>query len=388
VGAAIDEVLRAAAGDRRVIGLAGGLPAEAQFPKRALAMAFLRVLRRTGTPALQYGWAEGSAGLRGFVADRLAQRGAAVAADDVIITSGAQQAIAIALELTARGGDQVGVGAETYPAALELMRARRLIPVARWSGPRVRYVMPAVHNPRGDAMGAGVRAELLATRGLIIEDDAYAELRFDGPPARPLLADAPDRVLHVGTLSKTLSPGLRIGWLVAPRRLRARALRLKQGTDLQASSLGQAIAELYLLGDQGEPGVDWEARLRRLRRFYRRRATLLARALAAHLPSWRFTAPAGGFAIWAEAPEPERPIDELGFLRAAVAAGVAFDPGSIFRADRAARPLAARLCFSAAPAGAFEEAARRLALAWLRCGKHRHATEKIVLPKTFSGREG
>jgi len=366
VGTAFDELLRAAANDRRVIGLAGGLPAEAQFPKRALAMAFLRVLRRAGTPALQYGWAEGSAGLRAFVADRLALRGATIGPDDVIITSGAQQAIAIALELTARARDEVGVGAETYPAALELMRARRLAPVARWSGPRVRYVMPAVHNPRGGALAAEDRAELLATRGLIIEDDAYAELRFDGPPPPPLLAEAPDRVLHVGTLSKTLSPGLRIGWLVAPRRLRARALRLKEGTDLQASSLGQAIAELYLLGDQGEPGVDWEARLRRLRRFYRRRASLLARSLAAHLPDWRFAAPAGGFAIWAEAPDPDRPVDELAFLRAAVAAGAAFDPGSTFRPDRSRRPLAVRLCFSAVPTTAFDEGARRLAVAWRR----------------------
>jgi 2-aminoadipate transaminase len=366
VSAAIDDLLRTAATDRRVIGLAGGLPAEAQFPKHALALAFLRVLRRAGTPALQYGWAEGSARLRGFVAARLAARGAAVEAGDVIITSGAQQAIAIALELTARAGDPVGVGAETYPAALELMRARRLSPLARWVGPRVRYVMPAVHNPRGDAMPAETRAELLATPGLIIEDDAYGELRFDGAPPPPLLAEAPDRVLHVGTLSKTLSPGLRLGWLVAPRRLRARALRLKQGTDLQASSLGQAIAELYLLGDQGEAGVDWDGRLRRLRRFYRRRAGLLLRPLAAHLPDWRFTSPAGGFAIWAESGDPEHRVDELAFLRAGIAAGVAFDPGSIFRPDRAARPFAVRLCFSAAPVAAFEEAARRLALVWRR----------------------
>jgi 2-aminoadipate transaminase len=366
VGAAIDELLRAAAADRRVIGLAGGLPAEAQFPKRALAAAFLDVLRRAGTPALQYGWAEGSARLRGFVAQRLVARGAVAVADDVIITSGAQQAIAIALELTARPGDPVGVGDETYPAALELMRARRLVPVAAWEGPRVRYVMPVVQNPRGDTMSAETRARLLAARGYIIEDDAYAELSFAGPPPKPLFAEAPDRVLYVGTLSKTLSPGLRIGWLVAPRRLRARALRLKQGMDLQASSLGQEIAERYLVGDAGEPGVDWEARLRRLRRFYRHRAGLLARSLVAHLPEWRFTPPAGGFAIWAEAPDRGRRVDELAFLRAAVAAGVAVDPGSTFRPDRAPRPLAVRLCFSAAPVASFEEAARRLRQAWRR----------------------
>jgi 2-aminoadipate transaminase len=366
VGGPIDELMRRAASDARVVGLAGGLPAEAQFPKRALALAFLRAVRRAGAPALQYGWAEGSDRLRGFVAQRLRARGATVQPGDVIITSGAQQASAIALELAARADDTVGVGAETYPAALELIRARRLSPVARWDRARVRYVMPAVHNPRGDALSAEARAELLQTRGAIIEDDAYAELRFEGPPPRPLLADAPDRVFHVGTLSKTLSPGLRIGWLVVPSRRREQALDLKQGTDLQASSLGQAIAETYLLGDGDLAGADWEARLLRLRRFYRRRATLLGRALAAQLPDWRFTAPEGGFAIWAVAPEGHRPVDELTFLRAAIDAGVSFDPGSTFRPDRAAHPLAVRLCFSAAPVASFEEGAARLARAWRR----------------------
>jgi 2-aminoadipate transaminase len=363
VGGPIDDLMRAAAGDGRVIGLAGGLPAEAQFPKRALARAFLRAVWRAGAPALQYGWAEGSDRLREFVAARLRARGAAVELDDVIITSGAQQAIAIALELGAGPGDPVGVGAETYPAALELIRARGLLPVARWDGAPVRYVMPAVHNPRGDALSAAARAELLETRGLIVEDDAYAELRFDGPPPRPLLADAPDRVLHVGTLSKTLSPGLRIGWLVVPPRLREQAVGLKQGTDLQASSLGQAIAEVYLLGDGDRAGADWEARLARLRRFYRRRATLLGRALRTHLPDWQFTPPEGGFALWARAPDGHRKIDELAFLRAAIQAGVSFDPGSTFRPDRAAHPLAVRLCFSAAPTASFQEGAQRLARA-------------------------
>ncbi len=151
----------------------------------------------------------------------------------------------------------------------------------------------------------------------------------------------------------------------------ARAGRdLKQGSDLQASSLGQAVAEAYLLGDGDLPGVDWEARLVRLRRFYRRRATLLARALRTHLAGWRFTAPEGGFAIWAEAPEGWRGGGELDFLRAAIAAGVSFDPGSTFRPDRDARPLAARFCFSAAPVASFEVGIRRLADVWRRAAEN------------------
>jgi 2-aminoadipate transaminase len=271
--------------------------------------------------------------------------------------------------LTTRAGsrDHVGVGNESYPAALDLMRARGLVPVAPLTGVRVRYVMPAIDNPRGRGMADGVRRMLISTGPPIIEDDAYADLAFDGPAARPLLADAPHRVLHVGTLSKTLCPGLRIGWLVVPRRLRSRALRFKQSADLQASSLGQAVSENYLLGDGHTPPVDFDARLVRLRRFYRRRATMLARALRQELPAWRFTHPSGGFAIWVEAPADAPPVDELTWLRAALHAGVMFDPGSSFRPDEAAASSAARLCFSSAPADKLAVGVRRFALAWRRC---------------------
>jgi len=361
--------MRAAASDTRVVNLAGGLPSDAQFPRQALAAAFVRVVSHDGGRALQYGWAEGAERLRGFVAKRLRARGAAVDADDVIVTAGAQQGIAIALELTTRTGrrDRVGVGDESYPAALDLMRARGLAPVAPLTGVRVRYVMPAIDNPRGRAMADAVRRTLIATRPAIIEDDAYADLAFDGPAPRPLLADAPDRVLHVGTLSKTLCPGLRIGWLVVPRPLRSRALRLKQSADLQASSLGQAVAETYLLGEGRTPPVDFDARLVRLRRFYRRRAAMLGRALRAALPGWRFTPPAGGFAFWVEAPADAPRVDELAWLRAALEAGVMFDPGSSFRPDGAAGSAAARLCFSSAPVEAFAVGVRRFARAWRRC---------------------
>lgn len=362
----IEELQRRAAGDPRVIGLAGGLPNEAQFPRRALAVSFLRALNRAGVPALQYGWAEGSERLRAFVADRLGARGADVKADQVVITSGAQQAIAIALDLTCRAGDRVAVDDETYPAALDLMRARRLRPVAGPSAlasSRAAYALPAVGNPRGLALAPAARHALLASGLPIIEDDAYADLRFDGPAPPPMLAEAPGRVLHVGTLSKSLCPGLRIGWLVAPRHLRRRALQLKQGEDLQSSSLGQAVAEDYLTGGAGATGIDFESRLVKLRRFYAGRARRLARALRAHLPDWRFTPPEGGFAIFAEA---SAGGDETALLEAAIRAGVSFDPGSSFRASRSSRPLALRLCFSLAASDAFDEGARRLARAWKR----------------------
>jgi 2-aminoadipate transaminase len=378
----LDAIQRRTAGDPRVIGLAGGLPSEAQFPKRELARSFLRVLEHTGTPALQYGWAEGFESLRELVASRLRARGAPVSAGDVIVTSGAQQAIAIALEALCKPGDRVGVAPETYPAALDLLRERRLLPVVSTTGVRAHYAMPAVGNPSGVGLDARTRAALLAGGAPVIEDDAYADLRFGGAAPRPLLAEAPKQVFHVGTLSKTLCPGLRIGWLVAPAHFRKRSLRIKQGSDLHASSLAQAIVADLLGATPGGGGLDFEARLVRLRRFYRARAAALGRALRTHLPGWHFSAPEGGFAIWARADlDPsarsgrrgvaEKAFDEKAFLEAAAAEGVMVDPGSMFRANRSVEPMAIRLCFSAAPPAKFEEAVRRLARAWRRVRRDR-----------------
>jgi 2-aminoadipate transaminase len=365
----IDALQRRSARDPRAIGLAGGLPSEAQFPKRELGRSFFRVLEQAGAPALQYGWAEGFESLRGLIASRLRARGASASAGDVIITSGAQQAIAIALEVICKPGDRVGVAAETYPAALDLLRERRLVPVTPATGVRAHYAMPALGNPSGERLDPGARTTLLAGGLPVIEDDAYADLRFDGAAPRPLLAEAPAQVFHVGTFSKTLCPGLRIGWLVAPPRFRKRALRIKQGSDLHASTLAQAIVADLLGATPEGGGLDFEARLVRLRRFYRARAAALTRALRVHLPDWQFNEPEGGFAIWARADRPSpapRDSDEKAFLETAADEGVMVDPGSMFRASASSAPMAIRLCFSAAPPAKFEEGVRRLARAWRR----------------------
>lgn len=362
----LEALLRKAAAHPGVMGLAGGLPSAAQFPRRALAMSFIKVLRQTGTPALQYGWAEGSDRLRDYLARRLNSRGVTLDPDDVIVTSGAQQGLAIALELTTAPGDQVGFDAESYPAMLELAACRGLRPVARFHDISCAYTMPAISNPRGRALSDRERKQLLQGGFPIIEDDAYADLRFEeGAAPWPLLAEARDRVFHVGTFSKILCPGLRVGWLVTPRHLRQRARELKQVIDLQASTLAQSIVEDYLLGDDVRPGIDLDDRLRRLRRFYARRAERLATALRRHLPRWTFEFPQGGFAIWAQA---DAPASEEDFLAAALEEGVTFDPGSQFRpGGRPPEPLALRLCFSSVPAESFDQAIRRLARAWRRC---------------------
>lgn len=351
----IDRLQRMAAARPSVIGMGGGLPAGPLFPRAPLARAFVRAMREPAASALQYAWPEGRERLRGWIAERLRARGATVSAAEVIVTSGAQQALAIAAQLLIRRGDGIGVDPETYPAALDLFRTRGARPRAGLDGVRAFYAMPVIGNPRSRAMSPAARAALLATTLPIIEDDAYAELRFDGRVPAPLLAADRARVWHVGTFSKTLCPGLRVGWLVPPPAWLERALEVKHATDLQSSSLGQTILELFLEGD------DFEARLVRARRFYRARAARLVRALRRELPGWRCDEPEGGFAVYLESDEPG---DDRTLLEVATEAGVSFDPGRIFRPDDAAAPLCLRLCFSFVGAAELEEGARRLARAW------------------------
>jgi 2-aminoadipate transaminase len=280
-----------------------------------------------------------------------------VSPDDVIVTSGAQQAIALATQLVTKPGDAIGVDGSTYPAALDLFRTRglRLVPLGEGTA---QYLVPSIGNPSGRPLDPASRSAALRSTSWLIEDDAYAELRFDGRSAVPLLADRPGRVLHVGTFSKTLCPGLRVGWLVVPRRLRRRALDLKQADDLQSNSLAQAIVDEYL------GRVDFEDYLRRLRVGYQRRADRLLSAIRRALPSWTIVPPEGGFSLWLET---DARVDEDQFLSRAVREGVGFDLGRTFQAF--ADPSAStrlRVCYSSARPSTFEEGARRLARAWRR----------------------
>jgi 2-aminoadipate transaminase len=364
----IETLLRQAAGDCHVIAMGGGLPSPRQFPRRRLVEALADVVLQPAPAALQYAWPEGEEGLRRRIADHLGSRGAVVEPDRILVTSGAQQALMISTRLLCVEGAPIYTDPETYPGALELFRSRGLTPIPlnpADGAPKAEeacalYLMPAVSNPRGETMSAEARRELLASGLPILEDDAYGDLLFAGPGPRPLLAEAPDRVFYIGTFSKTLAPGLRVGWLVAPERLHEDALKAKRDADLQSNGLGQAIVERYLRED------GYEDRLKRLRTFYRRRARRLADAVRRELPGWRFAFPAGGFALWLEPDEPDCPGGELGLLRAAIEEGVSFDPGSGFRPDRAAQPLALRLCFSALDPEELAQGARRLARAWRR----------------------
>jgi len=347
----IDRLQRVAAASPSVIALGGGLPSEELFPRAELADAFLRAIGEPRCAALQYGWPEGERELRAWIAERLRRRGARVDADDVVVTSGAQQALAIAVDALVKGGRTAGVDRETYPAALDLFRARGAALRAGCAGADFIYAMPGVTNPRGHAMSPATRDALLAAGVPLLVDEAYAELRFDGLVTRPIVADARDRTWHVGTLSKTLCPGLRVGWLVPPPAERDAAVAAKRDRDLQAGSLSQAVVRAFLSRD------DFDARLVRARGFYEGRAHRLARALRRRLPSFRFRDPDGGFSIFVET---DLEGDDARLLACATAHGVTFDPGSLFRFDGSSSPIAMRLCFSNVAEDALEEGVERL----------------------------
>ncbi|MGV3619300.1 MAG: PLP-dependent aminotransferase family protein [Archangium sp.] len=340
--------MREAAGDEDIVSFSGGLPSSQTFPREELARIAADVLRHGTDEVLQYGWPEGLPALREVLARRLERRGLQVSADDVLITNGAQDAIGFVVDvLEAR---EVQTDALTYSTALDLFRHRECEP--RTGAAALRYAMPAMHNPLGRPLDAAERAECLKSEWLI-EDDAYADLLFDGEALPSLAVDAPERVFHIGTLSKTVAPGLRVGWLVAPKQFRERLRALKNDQDLHSTGLTQAIAAKLL-----EDGRSYDARLAQLRSFYATCADRLVHELE-KVPDIRFTPPRGAFSIWVET---GLPVDDETALRVAIRDfKVAWDAGRLFRTEpKENDTLSFRVNFSALPAARFAEGISRL----------------------------
>lgn len=283
-----------------------------------------------------------------------------MSAGDVVVTSGAQQALALTIGLLPEVKKSIAVAPETYPGALDLFRREgALVTDERYAG--VSYVVTGVGNPSGVDLSPDQRQRLLASGRFVVDDEAYAELRFDGRIGRPLCADAPDRVFHVGTVSKTLCPGLRVGWVVAPARFRQVLLAAKQTADLEASTLGQDVLERLL------ERLDYHEHLARSRRVYAQRIELLMDSVRRHLPSFSFREPEGGFTLFVTSDDSR--LDEIGVLERATALGSSFDPGSLFRRDQESRTFAMRLSPCNVPEASIDQAVLRLARAILLEGR-------------------
>jgi 2-aminoadipate transaminase len=341
-------------GSKDVISLAAGAPSFETFPIEGLADIAARVIRERGRFALQYGPTRGQSALVEAVAGMLRARGIEdCKASQIVMTSGSQQGLDLIARVILDPGDVAMVELPSYIGgiiSLHNAQARMIgvrqdddgiiisdlrekIDLARSQGRRVKciYTIPNFQNPSGVTLAEERRQELIDIADeydlLIIEDDAYYDLYFSDDPSRmvPLAALRPDRVVYLGTFSKTLAPGLRTAWLRAPDALAAKVELAKEGADLSSSVLDQAIV-IEAIRD----GLI-ERRLPELRRFYRIRCEAMLDALERFAPAGsRWTKPIGGFFILMELPAGS---DTTAMLPDAIETGVAYVPGQPFFVD-------------------------------------------------------
>lgn len=334
-----------------VISFAGGLPAPEVFPVEKISSIAQRILHEAGPQALQYSATEGYRPLRELLARMASQDGITVTVDNVLITSGSQQGLDLLGKVLVDPGDTLVVESPTYMGALQAWAPYGSEYAALPSDddgvilddleailqkrPKFLYILPNFQNPSGRTLSLERRQYLIeaTTRyGIpIVEDDAYARLRFEGEQLPSLLSLAgrmqpaseyQGQVIHLGTFSKILSPGLRLGWIIAPTPLISKLVQAKQGTDLHTPTFTQMIA--YEMASQGFV----EEHIPLIRQTYRTRRDAMLEALLEHFPEdTTWTRPQGGMFLWATLPEG---MDSAEILKAAVQQRVAFVPGVAF----------------------------------------------------------
>ncbi len=374
-----------------IISFGGGLPAPELFPVQAFADAAHKVLQEQGSKALQYSTTEGYAPLREFIVERMSRYGIPANVDNVLLTSGSQQALDMIGKILINPGDMILTEQPTYLGALQAWRAYQAdfvtVPLdgeglmtgaqledALCAGPKFMYVLPNFHNPGGVTLSLERRRRIVQiadqTGIPIIEDDPYGQLRFEGEHLPPLLVLDAQRlqrnhygngngdgyfrrgnVIYMSTFSKTLAPGLRLGWIVAPEEVIHRCVMAKQGMDLHTSTFDQMVA--YEVARDGF----LDEHVGEIRRVYRERRDLMLEMLERYFPpETKWTRPQGGLFLWVTLPAE---IDTAALLPQAVANNVAYVPGSAFFPDGAASS-SFRLNFSNARPEQIETGMRRL----------------------------
>ncbi len=356
-----------------ILSFAGGLPAPELFPVQAIADAHAEVLATEGQAALQYSTTEGYGPLREWICGHLKQRGRVANPDQVLITNGSQQGIDLVAKVLLDPGDLVVVENPSYLAALQTfgafeakfatvgsddqgLRTDDLERLLATHKPKLVYVVANFQNPKGTTLALERRRELVRLaqkhRFLILEDDPYGELRFTGEHL-PSMASFDDEgvVVSLGTFSKTLAPGLRIGWVVGPKDFVRSLTIAKQSTDLHTATLAQrAVVKLL-------ERFDYSAHLDALRPVYGQRANAMLDALKVHMPAGtRWTVPEGGMFLWVELPAG---LSGDLLLPKAIEQKVAFVPGSPFFANEP-RAEFIRLNYSNRPPELITEGMRRL----------------------------
>lgn len=369
-----------------IISFAGGFPDSAMFDVEGLREASQRALAENPGAALQYGATEGYDPLRAQLAGFMQSKGVqAISPTDLIVTTGSQQALDLLGKTLVGPGDKVIVEGPTFLATIQCFRlygadvvsapiddqgvqVDRLEALITEHRPKFVYLIPTFGNPSGALLSLERRRRILEiavrTGTLIVEDDPYGDLYFDAPPPPSLLAlsaqvpGSRELLVHCGSLSKVLSPGLRVGWLVAPQELLAKATMCKQFSDAHTSTFAQATAAAYLAAGRMPATLD------QVRRVYAARAACMVGAMRRELgDAVEFSAPQGGLFVWARltgAGGKLRDASEL--ARRAIDRGVAFVPGAPFFAK--APDLASfRLSFATADEDKIREGVARLAQA-------------------------
>jgi 2-aminoadipate transaminase len=377
-----------------VISLAGGLPDTSTFPPASFAAQMTRIAQESSAEALQYGPTEGFEQTKECIAEVMGAEGIAVDTDDMVVTTGGQQAIDLVCKTLIDPGDIVICEAPTYPGAvpvfcsyeadviqiemdhhgLDTEELARVLAGLRARGrrPKFVYTVPSFHNPAGVTLSGERRRRLVELARehelLVCEDNPYGLLRFDGDPTEPLYAlDGGDYVLYLGTFSKILSPGIRIGWVVAPPPVLEKIGLGKQAADLCTSTLTQYFVREYF--SEG----NWRRYVESLVEIYRRRRDVMLEALERHFPdqaSW--TQPAGGLFLWATLPDY---IDTTDLLAKALRENVAFVPGrAAYLDERGGNAM--RLNFSGSGEEEIREGIRRIGMV---------LSEQLELYETITG---
>jgi 2-aminoadipate transaminase len=342
--------LFAVASRPEVVSLAGGMPCLTALPMDAVADTVAHMLRTQGWTALQYGSGQGDPTLRDQILEVMALEGISAHADDIVVTTGSQQALDLVTRIFIDPGDVILAEAPSYVGALGVFAAYQaqvahvasdddgLVPQAleerivslKAAGQRIKflYTVPNFHNPAGTTMSLERRpqiVEICHRHGiLILEDNPYGLLGFDREPYPAMRTLSDEGVIYLGSFSKTFAPGLRVGWALAPHAIREKLVLASESAILCPSAFSQMTVSTYLAT------ADWMAQIKVYRELYRERRDAMLEALAAMLPEATWTHPDGGFYVWLTLPEG---LNAKAMLPRAVTERVAYVPGTAFFAD-------------------------------------------------------